>query len=270
MRLIFRTQDVNTTGFDVEKSARARTKGDLVEVLDDGKYAGTNVEPSSPSWEGIHVIVNVPEITKEEARAYNNALKHLIAWEVVASTDEGWRLRVWDNNPGTLTNITREQVEDFITRFNGVVQSFSAGSVVFDIGVYGAATSNGFWLRDVSPITFSEVTHNAAGYKIQAILPSAWTDTPEKRQQVQLRLTSQNCTIFSFDIPSSTVVFDIPRDEAIKEFKEQIRDHLENRIIRRSHFYITPTEIDTIIANGGEVTITKATLLANIKNKLDA
>lgn len=269
MRLIFRAQNVNTSGFDAEKSSRARAIGDLVEMLEGGQYAGKKVEPSSPEWEGIHVIVNVSGITQPEAIAYKKQLRHSIDWTVLNSTDEGWRLRVWDIHSGVVANISENQIENFILKFNGVVQSFGTNDVTFDIGVYGAATSNGFWRRDVASVTFQEISHDSSEYRIRADLPSVWTDTVKKRQKIQKIIEEHGCSIVSFDVVESRVTYDVPRDAAISEFKEQVRDTLENRIIKRSQFYIAASEISAILGNGGEVNINKASLLSMIKNKLD-
>ncbi len=269
MRLIFRAQDVDTTGFDAKKSSRARTTGDLIEILEDGQFAGKKVEPSSSDWEGIHVIVNVPDISLADATIYRKQLRHFIDWIVVSSNDEGWRLRVRDVHSGTITNISKNQVEEFILKFNGVIQSFATNEVIFDIGVFGAATSNGFWHKDVTPVTFQEVNHDSTGYRIRADLPNIWTDTIKKRRIIQSRIIGHGCSIVSFNIPQSCVTYDVPRDAAIGEFKEQARDKLENIIIKRSQFYIEASEISTILASGGEMNINKATLLTKIKNKLD-
>lgn len=194
MRIIFRTQDVNTTGFNTEKADRARKKGDLVEILDDGVYAGHNVEPTSPTWEGLHVVVNVPDITRSEAVQYKKRWHPKIAYDVIASNARGYRIRAYVTNPGLsgLGNLTKEKIEHLITEHGGRVISFATNEVTFDIPI----------------------------------------DTAD-------------------------------------DLKEIAKDYIQSRTLKRSQFHITAAEINNILSNGGEVTISRTTLLNKLKDKLN-
>ena len=194
MRLIFILRDVNTTGFDQEKADRMYKKGDLIEILNDGQFAGKKVEPNSPEYDGTFVIVNVPDITREQASAYRKKWKIKLDYEILVSNAQGFRIRAFVTNPGVsgLGNLTKEKIQNVLDRYGGVVKSFAPNEVIFDVS-----------------------------------------------------------------------------NEDAPDLKMFVKEWVESQTLRKSQFYINESEIDTIIASGGEVTITKATLLTKIRNKLD-
>jgi len=270
MRLIFRKRDCPDVG---QKNPEARRRnGDFISAVNTGEYVGHHNEPTHPKYMDNHIIVNVPDLdmTKSEVKAaYGKSWKHRIQWDEVASTDEGWRVKVWDNWGNATSYLSKDQVENFILNWGGNIHTFAQNEVIFNLGIFGIGTSNPFWGKDVSGAVFEQQDLNSERVRIRATLLSAWTDTPEKRQKIQSRIENHGCTIANFDILGSRVTFDLPRSVAQKEFREQVRDDLENRILRRTRFRIDESEVDWVIAQGNEATITKAQFLARIKDKVN-
>jgi hypothetical protein len=269
MRLIFRKYDVADIG---QNNPLARTrKGDLIDILETGRYAGKQVEPTSPDYEDIYIIMNVPDLnmTRSEAiSTYCKLWKHEIEWEIVDQNDEGWRLRIFDNSGSATAYISKTSIENFVGNWNCEIQAFAENSVTLDIPVFGIATSKAFWRRDISAVVWERLTFNSDGTRIRATLPGAWTNTAEKQQKIQDMIEAQDGVIVNVNIPNSQITFDIARATAGDEFKEQVRDTFENIILRKRRFRIDDSEIDSIVSNGNEVTITKAQLLAKLKDKV--
>jgi hypothetical protein len=79
------------------------------------------------------------------------------------SSLDGYRLNLFTTNPGLTGrgNVTRNQVENFLNRWNADVVSFTTNSVTFDVGVYNAIISKGFWnMIDVDQVIFNEINYD--------------------------------------------------------------------------------------------------------------
>ncbi len=172
---------------------------------------------------------------------------------------DGWRIRVSCLNPGAtnIAGITRSQVESYINRWNGAVQSASANNIVFNVAIFqdvslnpGAIQSMGF--LGVAPIgvTFNETGYNeGTGVHNLEVDYSASVYKPEKVFQ---RILRRGGIISSND--NGIIIFSINRTDVFKWFKKEIQRQLNVKIYRRQ-FSISAANISTIIATGTQVLI---------------
>jgi hypothetical protein len=95
MKALFRA--VDNEHADAETSERCcYKKGDFVVVVEDAQTWGAKEGP--PSF----VSVSCPEITVEQARGYLDGWELRPNYEVLASNEQGWRVRITSELPGAL------------------------------------------------------------------------------------------------------------------------------------------------------------------------
>ncbi len=95
MKALFRAVD-NVHADTTISEQRCYKKGDFVVVVEDDHIWGAKECP--PNF----VTVSCPEVTVEEARAYLDGWDCRPKYQVLASTAEGWRVRITSELPGAL------------------------------------------------------------------------------------------------------------------------------------------------------------------------
>lgn len=103
------------------------SKGDIVEVFPDGRL---QPQPASVPF----VLIRVPGMAVD--KAYQEAWRMVLGYEVLASNALGKRIRIYATNnrlSDGFGGLTKAKVENFLTRHNASVVSFAANGVVFDI-----------------------------------------------------------------------------------------------------------------------------------------
>ena len=192
-----------------------------------------------------------------------------IDWSVVnyVSALDEYRLNLFTTNPG-LTNkgaVTRNQVENFLNNWNANVVSFTSNSVIFDVIVYNAIISNGFWeYIDAGNVIFNEVDYDelthihrvTADYSALDINPILLKQLAERRGANIISNVSQ------------VVTMDIARNDVVNVFKRDVKNNTEKLVYKRQ-FRIPKSTIDNIISQGGVVESTLAQLQGYLINRLD-
>jgi len=180
--------------------------------------------------------------------------KRNIDWAVVNSnlTIDGWRMRIFVTNPGfnNLCGITRTMVENFLARWNVTVYSDAQNEVVFDITIYDAITSSGFWNRNISSVVFNEIDYNqgTTNHRISA----DYSAIDIESDLVGDIVDSKNGTIISNE--NNIIIFDILRADVFDQFKMIVAKRLKTKIHRRQ-FKIPESAVDTIISTGTQILI---------------
>jgi hypothetical protein len=162
-------------------------------------YPVTSKDVPHPGW-GMKerlpwfVVVRITDATKEQVDNYLKSWERILDYEVLQSTPQGFRLKVFCTNPGNsgLGNITKEMVESYIEKYGGKIKEFTINSVTFDIS-----------------------------------------------------------------------------KENAEELKISLQNDLKNKIIYARQFYIDPAIVDTIIAQGGYIEVTRTQFLNYVHNRLD-
>ncbi len=257
--------DRNNTHPDLLKDMRGSYKrGYIVELFEDGTSCVNN--PASP-----FVILKVPDILVEDAQNYINNWTRHIDYEIVNQNLalDGWRVRVFATNPAITDQgvgagkITRTMVETYLNKWNATVFTFADNSVTFDISVYNAIKSEGFWNANISQIIFSEIAYDQTTglHTIQI----DYSGTSYKREKVINKITQMKGTIISE--VGKVIQFTITRQIVLNTFKHDIKKKVETILYCRQ--YYLPSDLVTTIENNGRVyTITKAELLAFIHNRV--
>ena len=217
------------------------------------------------------LILKVSGVTKAEADAYVEMWQRRIDWEVVNQNlvIDGWRLRVFAteisvSNQGVgAGKITKAMVEAFLNNWNSTIFAFGDNSVTFDIGIYNAIKSQGFWDVNVSQVVFTELSYvQATGVHTVEVDYSASSFT---RDQVVHAITMRGGTITNE--VGKVITFTITRAQVFKVFKLDIERKVETTLYRRK-FYLPLSAVTAIRNAGGYLEVTKTQFLSYIRNKL--
>jgi hypothetical protein len=238
---------------DIENGGHG--KGDIIEIRDDGKW--------SAPWHGLpnFVCVKVPEISLAQMEQYIQQYNKILDYEVISSNPNGMRIRVFATNPNVSGKgvLTRQQVETFINKYNGLVKRVDPNSIQFDIGYFESNTSNGYWMRDVSTYTFAKMSNDGVTMRIQVDSPVPWT--LKQLSKIKGIIEDHAGTLIATTI--DTLTYDTPTNSGIQKFKEDAKMHLAEMIFRK-RYYVTPADVDVVISEGGIKTITQAVFLNRI------
>ncbi len=159
--------------------------------------------------------------------------------------------------------LTRAQVEAFLNNWNASVDSVAVNSVTFTIGIFDAIKSNGFWNRDVSSVTFTEVayTQGNGGHRIRVDYPGVVT-----AEYVEGAIKDRGGVIVSHNTETRRVTFDILRSDVRNHFETTVINRL-GRTWNRRRFRLTDAEVTAIEGAGGFVIRTLAQVQASIRDR---
>lgn len=226
----------------------------IVFIGEDGHVWGSAETP--PDF----YILKVPGISKASAQQYVETWRHNPTYSIVNSqpATDSYRIRLTTDAVSVSGKgaITRAQVESFFTRWNATVQSTTSNSVTFDISIYAALTSAGFWGRDVSGVTFSETQYNQAtgAHLIEVVSP---------------QITEQQ---IKFQCEENGVSYVSPR--SFIGMRADVRTQMQNRIaskfreiqIANRRWYVSQAGMTALQNAGGIMTVTPAQLVANLRD----
>lgn len=245
------------------KDARGCYKrGDPVVVMPDGHAWGTR--EALPKF----VLLKVPGVTVAQAQQYIAPWTRTYTFNVVSSNLPA------DTHTMTIAvsagvaaggagGIAREQVEAFLNNWNATVNSVAANSVNFTSGILNAIRSAGFWNRDVSAITFTEVSYTQASgnHRVRADYPAGMTAA-----QVEDAIRIRGGVITTHNTGTRRVTFDITRATVRSHFEATVAARLGN-LWNRRRFRLTEAEVAAIEAAGGIVTRTPAQVQATLRDR---
>jgi hypothetical protein len=245
----------------MKQDRNVHLKGDIVEIRATGTpFAG--LEPQS------FVMVEVEDTPMTNFRNFNREWAREIAFDVVASDPEqdGYRLKMYSTTAtATKGQITKDEVQTFIENWGGSVVSFAANEVRFDITIYAALTSQAFWeLENMSAsVVFTELSYDqtTGGHRIQADY-SALGNNPSYVESYVERM--------GLDIVSHAnkiLVYDADRSVVKAAFQDDLKEKAKKQIARR-RYHIPANVVDTIISNGGSMSVPLATAQNYITDKV--
>jgi len=163
--------------------------------------------------------------------------------------DDIYRLNLYAKNssPSGIGAVTRGLVNTHIEDWSGDFVSYSPNSVVFDIGVYNAVTTERFWIYDVSDIYFYELNYDSITgvHRIEMDM-SALYNVRNLKQIITQRINIRNGVIISES--GFITVVDFHRDDVNSAYKEDIFEELKDKIKIRQ-FKFTDQDVQDIIDN---------------------
>jgi len=214
---------------------------------------------------------NVQDVQDTSVQSWDTVVDYTT---IGTNTDiDGYRLDMFVANPGVsgLGDITREQAEAWLNRWNAVVVSASKNNVRFDIwafdnlGAPGAIQSEGLWGRDTTGVIFNEILYSQGNgtHRVSADY-SVFSNASPKG--IENRITDIGGTIISH--PTNVVTFTVTRSGLYTRFKNDVSRKL-SKLIAKRQFYFGSGVIDTIKGNGGITEATLAEFQTYVKNRLD-
>lgn len=251
--LLIRAEDPDVAG--------GYEKGDIVIVAEDGREWGRLEGP--PKF----VRVNVPGVSVATATSYVERWVAGLETTVLHSdlSIDGHRVEIVATRPGAASQagVTRDQVEDYIQRWGGTVFSVEPNRVVFDIRIFDAAKSNGFWRQPVTGrVSFADSYNRGQGtHEITANYSGVSVD-PRKVANV---VRQRGGTVLSHD-PGTSITLEVHRTDVRDEFLGELAHRTERQHMRR-RFRLPPATVDAILGVGGEVTRSAAEVQAAIEDK---
>jgi hypothetical protein len=254
---------VDATHSDPAKDSRGCYKrGDPVVAMPDGHSWG--VREGLPKF----VLLKVPGVTVAQAQQYIAPWTRAFTFTVVSSnlaTDtHAMTIAVSAGvASGGAGGITREQVEAFLNNWNATVNSAAANSVNFTCVILNAIRSAGFWNRDVSALSFTEVSYTQAtgNHRVRADYPAAMTAA-----QVEDAVRVRGGVITSHNTGARRITFDITRATVRSHFEATVIARLGSAWNRR-RFRLTDAEVSAIESAGGVVTRTPAQVQAALRDR---
>lgn len=125
-------------------------------------------------------------------------------------------------------------VENYLTLWSATVQSVAANEVVFDAGVYNAATSSGFWDIDADEFdgyVFTEESYDAnTGEHVINLDHSSSSRNPT---WVESHVTQRVDDVMSHE--NRVIQFMVTRGTVMDAFKADVKRRLRTRIAHRRY-----------------------------------
>jgi len=232
-------------------------------------------EKDSPAvWgsrEGLPTFIRVTitgDLTVEQARAYREPWNCMYDWTVNnhnVSLD-GYRVTIFGDKVNTsgVGAITRTKLDNHLPNMGFVFFAEAANALTYDFSIYTVATSQWFWGRDLTDVTFQENSYveGTGVHTIQADYGTAGWPMDRVAKTVE-----QKGGVVLTNI-GSVITFTIERSVVNTRLKEHFRQFIDEKVEERQ-FYVSTAYVDSVVAAGGTDTKTKAEFLALINNRLD-
>ena len=190
-----------------------------------------------------------------------------------SAAQDGYRIKVEADSAYISTQgvgkLTKAQIEDFLTAWGATIFAFGDNYVTFDLGMYNMLQTDNFWKNkaDISQVDFTELSYNETTHthQIQAEYPVNWG-----WKKVEDIVKSRGATIQSHDKIQGIILFNIICDGLLRKIKKHIIKQREiSKLIKKRIYYFDSTDVQTLIDNDYEMTITKAQFLNKVKSYLD-
>jgi len=257
---------VDATHPDSDKDKRGSyKKGYPVVVKPDGWEWG-NLE-TLPKF----VIVKCPEVGVAAAETYMQQWNRSIDYEVVVHQvpTDGYRIRVYSSNMSVSNEggLTKANIENYLTAWGCVVQSFTATDVTFDVSIELLVQSDKFYEKD--NLTTTETAYDEGTGVHRFSTDYSYYDINEwPPARVEARVEENGGTVISHDTENGIIVYDIGRADVLNRFKQEVKERISWTVYRRRYYFLE-ADVDTAIAAGGIITLTQAQLMNKLNDKLD-
>lgn len=215
-------------------------------------------------------MLRITDAEMSQVAAYLEQWQQLLDYEVVAhnATLDGYRVRLWATQAGAslAAAVTRDQVEAYLTRWRASVYSVASNEVVFDVGMFAAVCSEGFWRVDVTGITWEETYYDSASglrrTSTDYSARSAW-----QPQDVERRITEAGGTIVSH--ANYVVEWSITRSQVLAALKADITERAD-RIHARRRWYLPSGVVQALRdAPDRTLSVTRAQVLGYLRDRLE-
>lgn len=216
----------------------------------------------------------ITDADKPDIDAYCEYWQHEIDWEFVGHdySIDGHRINAFVKpelvSASGLNSLTRAKIENFLTRWGAVVQSIGPNSVVFDVTVYNAIVSEGFWGRDMIGVGFSELSYNESTgvHRIQVNYSGVPVLVNLDDAEINRFIQERGGTIVQH-VANTRVRFDINRSSVFDWFKLDVYQKTESTYSVRK-WYFTQQAVNLALANGGDLELTRQQALAYLHHRL--
>ena len=228
----------------------------IVVVAEDGHEWGGKEGP--PKF----FIIKVPGVTKADADSYLEEWRHEPSYTILQNqqSTDSFRIRL-DSNRVSATgknSFSLAQVESFFTKWDAAIVSVNNESVIFDISIFDAATSEGFWGVDTSGVVFVETTYTEVnGDHLIQIQDSPYTD-----EQMASAVRNHSGTI----VPPDSFI--INRGVMRQALQDDIARKIRDISFARRRWYVSATGMSSLVAAGGIITVTAAQFINNVVDGL--
>lgn len=248
-----------TSGCTADNIRRGRKlKGSIIQFFTNGVCTRT------PNPLANYVLLKTPWMSDAVAEGYCKKWMRELDYVVLNHSVplDGYRIRAWGVNESNSDHdvnygrITRTMVENYLNKWNGIVQSAATNEVVFDVGVYEIAISENFWDIALNSSLFTQVYTQATGMH-----EITFDYTGYDPDVVENRILARNGTIIS--IADNEAVFSYHRSTVMQMFKAEVQRKVE-RMLWRNRYRLTESAVDTIIANSGLYTMDETTFNSNL------
>jgi hypothetical protein len=286
---IFKVRDYVTS--DPDKDRRGvHKKGDFINFKPDGWSDGEHWGQSAYPYAngGKFILVKCPEITFAEAEAFDHRQpwKDDFDYQIIATrpAQGQYDIRIFEKNPGatnqnSISAAKAIKVRDYLIDWGCSNMSLGTHDANFTFSLWDAVRSVNFWeVPTISErVTFVLNSYSAVtgiGSITATVVQAAWGPFENKTQeQIEAMITRQ--VTDAIEMRGGTVTaqaypvftFEIERSAVLTKFREDVKGKLEETFTRH-RFHMSEAEVDTVIAVGGVVTITRTQFLSKLKDKM--
>lgn len=236
-----------------------------VAVRAQSQYGGKQVLPN------FGQIVISDATVKQVEDAYMIPWHRAIDWEFVSHDwpTDTHALRVFASGGLSASMkgaITRDEVEQFLTRWGAEILDIAPNEVRFAASVTAAIKSDGFWGRSVPDNVLTETAYNqSTGVHTMRL---DYGTLPLSVEQLASIVTENGCTITNHKPAQKWAAFTCGRDNVFSQFKLSVKEALDGQFSLR-RWRLPAAAIQAIIDAGGSLEATKAQVMDVIKNRLD-
>jgi hypothetical protein len=177
---------------------------------------------------------------------------------------DGWRIRLEVENldVSEYAGITQNTVSNYLNRWNATVQSFTNVSVTFDVLIWDAIKSRGFWevnANHIAGLTLVEDSYDqATGEHIGTVDYTDFRTNVNRsaiRQKLKEKIDEVGATFISENLGQDTITFSITAEQTKQRFLFVLKREHDIAVWRRK-FYFPTGVMNTIEAymqdNNGE------------------
>jgi len=246
----------------------AYKRGDPVVIMGDGHEWGNK--------EGLpkFVLLKIPGVSKVEFVEHIKSWYRRIQYSVIGSnlSIDGHRIKIEATEVHIGTGegrITRDMVESFLNKWNATVFSTATNEVVFDIAIFDAIKSEGFFGGlDLFDLIFTEIiyTKGTGVHRIEIDYSAKTFENTDERDSFAKALR-RNFTLIDNDFATRVITVETDRDTVRGAFQEDVRRKVEVPLVCRK-FHLPSSVMDVIMAAGGIYGATQAQYLSYIRNKM--
>lgn len=231
------------------------------------------VRPSAWDWGAKEwlpdfVRVTVTGVTYKQAAAHLQGWNRQTEWVVVSqdAVTDTFSLKLSnsaiaaDGRGGFVAG----EVDALLLPWGAEDLSVVSGEALFTLNIFKALTSNGFWDQDVSAVTFAEDAYDVitGQHIITATIPAS-----VPLNSAINAILNRGGDVIASDLTARTIKYQMDRTDLSAVLKQFIQ-RKTLKAVARTRFFISEANVDTIIAGGGETTVTRTQFLNALQDSM--